>query len=142
MGSIVVSRTLSIDEGDLNETFVRASGPGGQHVNKVSTAVQLSFDTTSERSLTPAVRARLREVAGALISQDGVLTITAQKHRSQNRNRQEAMQRLQALILKAAQPPRKRRRTRRTQASIERRLESKKRRSRTKHMRRKVAPDT
>jgi ribosome-associated protein len=135
MALIPITRRLAINTDDLTETFVRSSGPGGQHVNKVATAVQLRFDTTSPRSLTPEVRARLAVIAAHHISHDGVLVINAQRHRSQNRNRQDAFQRLQALVMKAVRPPKARRPTRPTKASIERRLHAKKLHSRTKQLR-------
>ncbi len=123
---IRVTAHISIDEREIQESFVRASGPGGQNVNKLSTAVQLRFDARGSPSLTAEVRARLEQLAGARLTRDGVLVITAQSHRTQGRNRQDALDRLVALIRRAAVVPRTRRPTKPTKASRERRIESKK----------------
>ena len=129
---IPVTPDLSIDEGEIEESFVRASGPGGQHVNKTSTAVELRFDARRSPSLPDDVAARLMKLAGARLTQDGVIVILAQSERSQKRNREEALARLVALIRKAATPPKPRRPTRPTRASKERRLAAKQRHSRLK----------
>src|SRR6266581_981019 len=109
---IAITDTLALDEGELSESFIRASGPGGQNVNKVASAVQLRFDVRHSRSLPSAVRERLERLAGQRLSQDGVLVITAQRYRSQERNRQDALARLVTLIRRAASPPAPRRPTR------------------------------
>jgi ribosome-associated protein len=129
---IPVTPSLSIDESEIEESFARASGPGGQHVNKSSTAVQLRFDARRSRSLPDAVAARLMKLAGARLTQDGVIVILAQSERSQRRNREEALARLVALIRRAATPPKPRRATKPTRASKERRLAAKQRQSRVK----------
>ena len=123
---IRVTDQISIDEREIEESFVRASGPGGQNVNKLSTAVQLRFDVRGSPSLPAEVRARLERLAGARLTRDGVLVITAQSHRTQGRNRQDALDRLIDLIRRAAIAPRPRRPTKPTKASRERRIESKK----------------
>ena len=139
-GTVIrITRAISIDEGEIEEHFVRASGPGGQKVNKVSTAVQLRFDVGRSKSLPSEVRDRLLRMGGRRITDDGVLIIDARRYRMQQRNRQDAMERLIALIRKAAPRPKKRRKTKPTLASKRRRLDSKRRRSQTKDLRRPVA---
>jgi ribosome-associated protein len=133
---ITVTGHISIDEREIDESFVRASGPGGQNVNKVSTAVQLRFDVRHSPSLPDDVRGRLERLAGSRLTNDGVLVIIAQRHRTQARNRDDAFDRLIDLIRQAAVRPIKRRPTRPTRASRERRIEGKKRRAGIKHMRR------
>ena len=132
---ISITDTLSLDEAELSESFIRASGPGGQNVNKVASAVQLRFDARNSGSLPQPVRERLERLAGHRLSQDGVLTITAQRFRSQERNRADALARLIALIRRAAAPPPLRRPTRPSAASRERRLAAKAQRSRLKQQR-------
>ncbi len=132
----VSSADISLDEAAIEESFIRASGPGGQNVNKVASAVQLRFDLRQVRSLPPAVLARLARLAGKRVSGDGVLVITAQRFRSQERNRQDARDRLIALIRRAAEPPRPRRPTAPSAAARERRLAAKAQRSRLKEQRR------
>lgn len=133
---IRITGKISIDEGEIVENFVRASGPGGQNVNKLATAVQLRFDVRHSPSLPADVAARLERLAGARLTRDGVLVITAQRHRTQLRNRQDALDRLIDLIRRAAPPPVQRRPTKPTKASRERRIEGKKRRAKTKGLRR------
>ena len=133
---IRVTGKISIDEREISESFVRASGPGGQNVNKLSTAVQLRFDVRGAPSLPAEVRARLERLAGSRLTRDGVLVITAQRHRTQARNRQDALDRLIDLIRRAATPPTPRRPTKPTAGSRERRIESKKRRAKVKGLRR------
>jgi len=133
---IRVTPKISIDEREISESFVRASGPGGQNVNKLSTAVQLRFDVRGSPSLPGDVAARLEKLAGARLTREGVLVITAQRHRTQVSNRQDALDRLLDLIRRAAVAPVPRRPTRPTAASRERRIESKKRRAGIKTQRR------
>jgi ribosome-associated protein len=132
---IAITDTLGLDDAEITETFIRASGPGGQNVNKVSSAVQLRFDVRQSPSLPQAVRERLERLAGRRVSQDGILVITAQRFRSQERNRADAQERLIALILRAATPPRPRRPTRPSAAARQRRLASKAQRARLKRQR-------
>ena len=133
---IRVTPKISIDEREISESFVRASGPGGQNVNKLSTAVQLRFDVRNSPSLPPDVAARLEKLAGARLTREGVLVIIAQRHRTQVANRQDALDRLLELIRRAAVPPVPRRPTKPTRASRERRIEGKKLRGDVKKLRR------
>ena len=133
MARINVGNGVEIDEGELDESFVRASGPGGQNVNKVSTAVQLRFDVARSPSLPGDVRARLVKLAGRRMTKDGELVIVANQYRTQERNREDARTRLVELIARAAEPPPPpRRKTRPTRASKERRLSDKKKRGEIK----------
>jgi ribosome-associated protein len=132
---IRITNTISIDERELEEQFVRASGPGGQNVNKLATAVQLRFDVRRSPSLPEGVRARLERLAGRRLTRDGILVIIAQRHRTQERNRQDALDRLIDLIRRAAVVPLARRPTRPTAGSRERRIQSKKRRATVKALR-------
>jgi ribosome-associated protein len=133
---IEVTSAISLAESELSWKAIRASGPGGQHVNKTSNAVELRFDVRLSPALPEAVRARLYQLAGSRLTQEGVLVITAQSHRSQEMNRADAQERLVALIRKAAEPPPpKRKKTRPTLASKKRRLEGKVRRAGVKAMR-------
>ena len=131
-----VTATIWIDPAELEEAFVRASGPGGQNVNKVSTVVQLRFDVRGSRSLPEEVRKRLQVLAGRRLTTDGVIVITAARYRTQARNREDARERLLALIRQAAEPPRPRRATKPTYASKVRRREGKRRQSVLKSLRR------
>jgi ribosome-associated protein len=132
---IRVTDAITLDERELEERFIRASGPGGQNVNKLATAVQLRFDVRRSPSLPDAVRARLEMLAGNRLTRDGVLVIAAQRFRTQERNRQDALDRLIELIARAAVAPRPRRPTRPTAGSRERRLAGKKLRSTVKSWR-------
>ena len=134
-----VNHHVVISEEDLSETFTHSSGPGGQHVNKTSTAVQLRYDTSRADHLSEAAKNRLRRLAGSRMNVDGVLLIEASRYRSRERNRQEARQRLAVLLRRALEKPKPRQRTRPTMASIRNRLEEKKRRSMLKR-RRSVSP--
>src|SRR5215468_10886617 len=137
---IRITDRISINEAELDESFIRASGPGGQNVNKLASAVQLRFDVRQSPSLAEDVRARLERLAGKRLTRDGVLVITAQRHRTQERNRQDARERLVELIREAAVRPVPRRPTKPTKTARERRVESKKRRSRIKGLRRQKPP--
>jgi ribosome-associated protein len=139
VGMIRVTDTISIDEAELEESFVRSSGPGGQNVNKLSTAVQLRFDVRQSPSLPNDVAIRLMQLAGKRMTKDGVLVLIAQNHRTQERNRAEAQERLLDLIREAAIRPVPRRATKPTKASRKERLETKKRRSGIKNLRGKVS---
>jgi ribosome-associated protein len=132
---IRITPHIGIEEREIEESFIRASGPGGQNVNKLATAVQLRFDVRRSPSLPDDVRARLETLAGRRLTRDGVLVISAQRHRTQERNRQDALERLIELIRQAAVRPVPRRPTRPTKGSRERRIESKKRRAGIKRMR-------
>jgi ribosome-associated protein len=137
---IQITRTIAIDESEIQFNFIRASGPGGQKVNKVSTAVQLRFDARNCPSLPDDARERLTSLAGKRMTKDGVLIIDARRFRTQERNQQDAINRLIELIRQAAEKPRLRRKTKPTPASKERRLEDKHRRSETKRRRWSVPP--
>ena len=131
----------SISAQDLQFHFVRGSGPGGQNVNKVATTAQLRFDLAGTTSLSPAVKARLRILAGHRLSAEGALLISARNHRTQEGNRREALARLQALIVRASIEPKVRRATRPTRGSQQRRMEHKSQRKRLKQLRGRVPSD-
>jgi ribosome-associated protein len=137
---IRITPAIAIDERAITESFVRASGPGGQNVNKVSTAVQLRFDPAVS-GLPDAVQARLRKLAGKRFTLQGTLLIAAQRHRTQDRNRQAALETLIRLIQRAVEPPKRRIATRPTAASKRRRLQTKTHRARIKHTRASPAND-
>jgi ribosome-associated protein len=132
---IPVTANIALDDREIAEFFIRASGPGGQNVNKVASAVQLRFDARRSPSLPPEVRARLERLAGSRLTRDGVIVITAQRHRAQARNRDDALARLLDLIRRAAAAPVKRRPTKPGAAARERRIEKKKRRGGIKRLR-------
>ena len=137
---IRITPSISIGEGELEEHFIRASGPGGQNVNKLASAVQLRFDARRSPSLPDDVRARLERLAGRRLTREGVIVINAQRHRTQERNREDARERLVDLIRRADVAPVPRRATKPTAGARERRLESKKRRSSIKGLRRARPP--
>ncbi|MDB5572221.1 MAG: arfB [Hyphomicrobiales bacterium] len=138
---IRITRSIVIDEDELSETFVRASGPGGQNVNKVASCVQLRFNAAASPALSDDVRARLATLAGRRLTNDGVLVINADRFRTQERNRADARERLIDLLQRAAVAPTVRRATRPTLASKRERVESKKRRSDVKRHR-SVRPES
>jgi ribosome-associated protein len=137
-----ITSTLAIEDNELEEQFVRASGPGGQNVNKVASAVQLRFDAARSPALSPEVFQRLRVLAGARMTDEGVLVIDARRHRTQHQNREDARHRLVALIREALVKPKKRRKTRPTAASKDRRIAGKRHRSESKRRRAKVGDET
>jgi ribosome-associated protein len=138
---IQVTPTIAIDESELSLEFVRASGPGGQNVNKVATAVQLRFDVRNSPSLPDDVRERLARLGGKRMTEEGVLVIDARRYRSQERNRQDAVDRLIALIQKAAQKPKARRKTKPSAESKRRRLDGKRHQSEKKRLRKPASQE-
>ncbi len=137
---IEIAPGIALDESEVHEEFIRASGPGGQHVNKTSSAVQLRFNVLESPSLPERVRARLVRQLGPRLTAEGEVVLTAQEHRSQVRNRQEALDRLVALIVQATIEPKKRRKTRPSRASQQERVEKKRLHSQKKQTRTRVRP--
>ena len=137
---IQITSSIAIDESEIQEEFIRSSGPGGQNVNKVATTVQLRFDVANSHSLPDEVRERLISLARRRITADGVLIINARRFRTQGQNRQDAIERLAGLIRRAAEKPRSRRKTRPTLASKMRWLEGKHRHGETKKLRQHIQP--
>ena len=135
---IQITDAIQIDERELDWDFVRSSGPGGQNVNKVATTVVLRFSTARCPALSSHVRERLRQIAGRKMTSDGDIVIKAGRFRSQSQNREDAIERLVEMIRRAAVQPKKRRKTRPTRSSVEKRLSTKQRRSRIKQQRGKV----
>lgn len=133
--AVEIAPGVAIEDSELDERFVRASGPGGQNVNKVATAVELRFDAARSPAIAPEVLIRLRALAGSRMNDEGILLIDARSFRTQTQNREDARARLADLVRRALVRPKKRRRTKPTMASKERRLESKRRRSATKQRR-------
>ena len=136
---IVATDTITIDEREINVHFVRASGPGGQNVNKVSTAVKLRFDVMNSPSLPPDVRQRMMKLGGKRLTEDGVLIIDARKYRTQKRNRDDALEHLVSLVRKAAEKQKYRRKTKPSSAEKRRRVEAKRHRGKIKKLRRPPA---
>ena len=136
---IRITPSIAIEESEIEERFIRASGPGGQNVNKLASAVQLRFDAAHSPSLPDEVRARLIRLAGKRVNAAGVLVIEAKRYRTQARNRADALDRLAKLILRASERPRPRRETKPSAASKERRLEGKRQRARIKRARAPVS---
>jgi ribosome-associated protein len=139
---IAITPSISLSPDEIDEQFIRSSGPGGQNVNKVSSAVQLRFDLKHSPSLPDALKRRAGDLAGSRLTKDGVIVITADSFRTQKQNREDALERLVALLKEASIPPKHRRPTRPTLASKQRRLEGKVQRGAIKRMRRgKVGED-
>ena len=137
MDMLQINSRIQIPESELKERFIRASGPGGQNVNKVATAVQLRFNAADSPQLSPVVKERLRRITGGRMTADGELVIEAKRYRSQEKNRADARERLATLIRRALRKPRKRKRTKPSRAAKQRRLDAKKKQAAKKKYRRK-----
>lgn len=135
---LIITSNITIDESELQETFIRASGPGGQNVNKVATAVQLRFDVQHSPSLPEAVRQRLLKLVAGRLTVEGVLLIEAKRFRTQEQNRQDARDKLTALLRQAARPPKPRRATQPTRVARQKRLDQKRQRAQTKRLRQRL----
>ena len=136
---LYITPTIAIDDNEIQFEFIRASGPGGQHVNRAATAVQLRFDASNSPSLSDDVRQRLIRLAGSRMTEDGTLIIIARRFRSQERNRQDAVDRLVELVREAAEEPKLRRKTKPSHSAKQRRLSTKRLRSETKRLRRRIS---
>jgi ribosome-associated protein len=139
---IRVTDSISLNENEIQLDFIRSSGPGGQNVNKVSSAVQLRFDTTASSALTDEVRSRLKQLAGRRMTAEGILIIEARRYRTQDRNREDAIDRLVTLIRRAAEKPRQRRRSKPPTAAKQKRLRAKKQRGEIKRRRSRIRLST
>ena len=137
---IKITDSIYINESELKESFIRSSGPGGQHVNKVATAVQLRFNAKTSGNISKEVYNRLRTIAGSKLTEDGNLIIVSQVHRSQIQNRQVALDKLISLLQQAAKKPKRRKKTRPSRASVEKRLRNKRLQSEKKKSRRNIDP--
>jgi ribosome-associated protein len=139
---IRVTDSISLHENEIQLDFIRSSGPGGQNVNKVSSAVQLRFDTTASSALTDEIRSRLKQLSGRRMTAEGILIIEARRYRTQDRNREDAIDRLVALIRKATEKPRQRRRSKPPAAAKQKRLTAKRQRGEIKRRRSRVRIST
>ena len=137
---IKITDSIYINESELKESFIRSSGPGGQHVNKVATAVQLRFNAKTSGNISKEVYSRLRTIAGSKLTEDGNLIIVSRVHRSQVQNRQVALDKLISLLQQAAKKPKRRKKTRPSRASVEKRLRNKRLQSEKKKSRRNIDP--
>ena len=137
---IKITDSIYINESEVKESFIRSSGPGGQHVNKVATAVQLRFNAKNSGNISAKVYKRLRAIAGSKLTEDGILIIVSREHRSQSQNRRVALDKLISLLQQAAKKPKHRTPTRPSQASVEKRLRNKRLQSEKKKSRRNINP--
>ena len=137
---IKITDSIYINESEVKESFIRSSGPGGQHVNKVATAVQLRFNAKTSENISKEVYIRLRTIAGSKLTEDGNLIIVSRVHRSQIQNRQVALDKLISLLQQAAKKPKRRKKTRPSRASVEKRLRNKRLQSEKKKSRRNIDP--
>ena len=137
---IIITDSIYINESEVKESFIRSSGPGGQHVNKVATAVQLRFNAKTSENISKEVYNRLRTIAGSKLTEDGNLIIVSRVHRSQVQNRQVALDKLIYLLQQAAKKPKRRKKTRPSRASVEKRLRNKRLQSEKKKSRRNIDP--